>query len=64
MAETRKSWGTLFAASMGHLTAQEARLLSLIAGLLLLGLAVRFVHLRADHSRVLPAATPHERSVP
>ena len=38
------------------LTPQEARLLALVMGLLLLGLSVRFVHLRLEQSRVLPAA--------
>lgn len=39
------------------LTPQEARLLLLVAGLLLLGLSVRFVHLRQEQSRVLPVET-------
>ncbi len=62
MAETQKTRWTNWPAPLAVMTLQEARLLSLVVGLLLLGLAVRFVHLRGDHSRVLPAAASQERS--
>lgn len=45
------------------LTPQEARLLLLIAGLLLLGLSVRFVHLRQEQSRVLPVEARTDQPV-
>ena len=41
-------------AVLSLLTPQEARLLSLILGLLLLGLTVRFVHLRGETSTPIP----------
>jgi hypothetical protein len=36
------------ASNLGLLTNQEARLLTLVMGLLLLGLAVRYAHLRSE----------------
>ncbi len=43
------------AAGLALLTNQEARLLTLALGLLLLGLATRYVHLRSETSRVIKA---------
>lgn len=49
--------GREMAALFALLTPQEARLLGLLLGLLLLGLSVRFIHLRLEQSRVLPVET-------
>jgi hypothetical protein len=62
MTDRPKNRWAVPGAAIALLTAQEARLVSLILGLLLLGLAVRFAHLRSDHSRVLPVASSRERS--
>jgi hypothetical protein len=45
------------AALFALLTPQEARLLALVLGLLILGLSVRFVHLRLETSTVLSVET-------
>lgn len=53
MTMTRTTLKKRIAELAGLLTVQEARLLTLIMGLLLLGLSVRFYHLRHESSRVM-----------
>ncbi|MFO7535458.1 MAG: hypothetical protein R6X19_07220 [Kiritimatiellia bacterium] len=57
MSTTRTTLKKRIAELAGQLTVQEARLLVLIMGLLLLGLSVRFYHLRRETSRVIERET-------
>lgn len=63
MPEEKTIIGRLAASVPGPLTLQEARLLGLVLGLFLLGLAFRFYHLRTEHPRPAASGVTSERSL-